>query len=399
MSGPEVLQRLRAAHTESLLAELLRAGGLTRSELVRRTGLSRSTISAILGELLRSGAVVEQPDRGEPGRGRGRPTRLVTLNPSAGHLVGVDIAQTSIHIALVNLAHEVVVVRGERIAERAHWRQRVRKSIGMIESASKEYGVQLDTLQGVGLGLFGVIEDPQLPGALSPSAEHIADELSDHFGVPVAADNTSRLAALAESTWGAGAGAGDVVYLRWSEGVGGGVVVGGQLVRGAHGLAGQLGHVSIDPDGPPCSCGGRGCLNPRIRLRALVQAARRRGSRVRDFDDLVERAREGDRDVLAVLRDAADDLGFALASIAVHVDPARIVIGGEVAELGDLVLDRVREVVRGLAFPSAHRPMQIVPAALGIRAAALGAVALVLAEAGRADATTALNIDASLDKK
>lgn len=393
MSGPEVLQRLRATHTDLVLAELLRSGGLTRSEIVRRTGLSRTTISAILGELLRSGAVVEQPDQANPDRGRGRPTRLVTLNPSAGHVVGVDIAQTNIHVALVNLAHEVVVVRGERIAERAHWRQRVRKSIRLIEAAAEEYGVQLDTLQGIGLGLFGVIENPQLPGALSPGAGHIADELSDHFGVPVAADNTSRLAALAESTWGAGAGAGDVVYLRWSEGVGGGVVVGGQLVRGAHGIAGQLGHVPIDPDGPPCSCGGRGCLNHLIRIRALVE-----GARVRDFDELVARAEAGDRKVLAVLRAAAENLGLALASIAVHVDPARIVIGGEVAVLGDLVLDRVREVVRELAFPSAHRPLQIVPAELGVRAASLGAVALVLTDAGRADATASLNIDASLDK-
>jgi predicted NBD/HSP70 family sugar kinase len=170
-----------------------------------------------------------------------------------------------------------------------------------------------------------------------------------------------------------------MIYVRWSSGVGGGVVVDGRLIRGAHGIAGQIGHVSVDADGESCQgCGGRGCLDPRIRTGALLETLEGQGVRLSGIDDFIAKAREGDEAVRSVLAAAARDLGVALSRMAIHLDPKRIVVGGELAVLGEVALEQVRETVRQLALPSAPRRLELVPAMFGPEAAALGAVALLL---------------------
>lgn len=383
MSGaPEVLQRLRRAHTQAVLDELLREGALSRSELARRTGLSRTTLTTILTELLRRGALVEQPESSISRRGRGRPVMLVSLNPAAGLLLGVDLAQSWVHVAVVNMAHDVVATERVATAIDTTWSRRVDQTIRLIDRMAKDYGMSLETLEAIGLGMFGVIEDPMLPpgsGALTKAARQVMNRLEKRYGVRVVVDNTARLGALAEATWGSASGVDEVAYVRWSDGVGGGIIVGGQLVRGAHGIAAQLGHTSVDPDGPDCgSCGGRGCLDGRIRIPALLEAAADGGVDLADVNELMARARDGDSVVRDVLDNAARDLGVVLAGLVVHVDPARIVVGGELAQLGELVLERVRATVQALAMPTSQRRMEVVAATFGPEAGAMGAVALVL---------------------
>lgn len=380
----DVLQQLRHAHAQSVIDELLRAGGLSRAELVRRTGLSRTTLTAILSDLFARGAVVERQEEAAAGtRPRGRPSSLVCLNPQAGLLLGVDLSQRENNVTVLNLAHQAVAEGSEPVAVELSWPRRIDKAIRLVDKLVARHGIGLDTLEATGIGMYGIVEDPQLAGTgtLTREARRVSDRFERRFGVPAVLDNTSRLGALAETIWGAAAGSTDVIYVRWSEGVGGGVVVNGRLVRGAHGIAGQVGHVSVDPDGAPCGCGGRGCLNERIRIRTLLDAAIQRGVAVKDDDALLARARDGDPDVCSIITRAARDLGVTLAALAVHVDPARIVIGGEMAEFENLVLEPVRETVRSLALPSAARVLEIVPAALGTKGAALGAVAQILQDA------------------
>lgn len=379
--SPEVMQRLRRTHTRAVLDELRRSGGLSRAELVRRSGLSRNTLSAILSDLSAQGAVIERAPAASEPRGRGRPVNLVSLNPLSGVLLGVDIAQREVSVVVLNVAHEVIASARERVPERAGTRRCVNVALRLVEGLVTEHHLRLEGLEAVGLGMAGVVWDASGAGAAAPAgqAKKAVAMLEERFGVPVLADNTSRLGALAEATWGAAVGVDSMVYVRWSDGVGGGVLIGGRLVEGVHGIAGQLGHVVVDPNETErCGCGGYGCLDPLIRIPTLLTEAIEAGADVADAGQLFALARAGDPVVCRVFTDAAWTLGVALASLVVHVDPARVVVGGEVAELGDLVLDQVRAAIRRHALPNAPRPIEVVPAELGPERSALGAVARAL---------------------
>ncbi|MEL5959651.1 ROK family protein [Streptomyces sp. CLV115] len=160
--------------------------------------------------------------------------------------------------------------------------------------------------------------------------------------------------------------------MGWSQGVGGGLVVNGQLVRGAHGTAGEIGHTSCDPEGKPCHCGGRGCLEGLIGLPALLAACADRGVAVADAEEMIVLAAKGRPAVADVFRDVAVTAGRVLAALAAQVDPECIVVCGEPAALDELVLAPIREQLAALSLPAAPRTVEVRGSALGGDAAALG---------------------------
>ncbi|WP_328913204.1 MULTISPECIES: ROK family transcriptional regulator [unclassified Streptomyces] len=377
------LQRLRSAHEAAVLGELRRSGALSRAELIERVGLSRTTLFTIVSDLLAREAVIEQPGSEPPG-GRGRPATAVSLNPRGAELIGVGLLRTRMHIVVANHAHEIVARRSAPLPAGTGPDERVAAVIGAVGELVGERGISLAPVKGIGLGLPGPVHDPADPeaGAMAPAAARIVTALGRHFGAPVSTDNNTRLAALAEVAWGAARGRSDIVYLRWSEGVGGGLVIDGRLVRGAHGAAGEIGHTSVDPQGPPCYCGGRGCLEGAIGLSALLAECRARGAAVRDADHLVALAASGDPEVVAVVREAAATAGRVLAALAAQTDPECVVIAGELAALDGLVLGTVREQLAALTLPATGRRTAVRASALGDDSAARGAVAMLLRAAG-----------------
>ncbi|WP_067184425.1 ROK family transcriptional regulator [Microtetraspora niveoalba] len=377
----DALRRLRRAHEDAVLATLRSAGSLSRAELVRQTGLSRTTLFTIISDLMERGAVVEVEAPATEPRGRGRPASLVALNPDAGLFVGVDLGRRRVRLAVANVAHEVIVTGMGDIPAGAGTERQAEAAVRLIREVSEEHGVRLSALEAVGLGLVGVVDDPSLPASTVPARYlPITRLLTEEFGVRVAVDNNARLAALAEHTWGAARSVGDMVYVRWSVGVGGGFIVGGRLLRGAHGAAGEIGHVSLDPDGPECHCGGRGCLERRIGSPALLEACAARGVSVAGLDELIAAAQDRVPTVCQVIAAAAADLGRILADTVIQLDPRRIVVGGEFAALGSLVLDPIRAAIARMALPNARREIEVSPADLGVNASAMGAIALLLNE-------------------
>ncbi|MGW0485438.1 ROK family transcriptional regulator [Nonomuraea sp. NPDC003214] len=371
----DALQRLRRAHEDAVLDALRSSGALSRTDLIRITGLSRTTLFTIISEMIERASVVETEAPATARRGRGRPATLVTLNPGAGQLIGLDLARRRIHLAVANLSHQIVATGMADVPEGADVLEQAEAAVRLVKQVSGERGVRLDALEAIGVGLIGGAGDPALPPARYAP---VKDRLSREFGVRVAVDNNARLAALAESTWGAARPARDIVYARWSVGVGGGFLVGGRLVRGATGAAGELGHISLDPAGPPCHCGSRGCLEPRIGAQALLDACAAGGVRLDGLDALVAAARDRVPAVCEVISAAAADLGRVLADAVVQLDPERVVVGGELAALGSLVLGPIRESISRLALPRTPSTVEVVPADLGARASAMGAIALLL---------------------
>ncbi|MGW0064427.1 ROK family transcriptional regulator [Streptosporangium sandarakinum] len=382
MSRPaDALQRLRRVHEEAVLDNLRTSGALSRAELMARTGLSRTTLFAIISDMIEQGAIVETRGSEAGPRGRGRPAAQVRLNPEAGQLIGLELARQQVRVAVANVSHQIVATDAMDLPRDGDLDAQAEIAVSLVRRVVRERGVRLSALEAIGLGIVGVVDDPDVPLGLVPARySPITARLEREFGVRVAVDNNARLAALAERTWGAARSVDNVVYVRWSVGVGGGYILGGRLVRGAHGAAGELGHVSLDPDGPPCHCGGRGCLEGRIGGPALLDACAARGVALPGLAELVTAAQDRVPEVCQVISAAAGDLGRVLADTVVQLDPERVVLGGELSALGSLVLDPVRGAVASLSLPNSPRRIDVVPGDLGSSASALGAIALMLHE-------------------
>lgn len=378
------LHRLRRSHEQILLGALARHGALSRAELATHTGLSRTTLFAIVADLLAAKLVVENATRAAGQRGR--PAGVLSLNPGGGLYVGVDMGRHRVRVALANVAHEVVATGRHVLPAPSRWADRADVAIGLVERLAAEHGISLTPLRAVGLGLPGPVSaevsadgHATLDSARSRAQRDLVETFHQRFSVPVVVDNNTRLAALAETTWGAARGARDVLYVRLSDGVGGGLVVGGQLVRGTRGAAGEVGHVNVDPDGPSCYCGGRGCLESLVGGLALVRACRERGTTVSDVDGLVQAVRDGDGTAHAVVTEAGRTLGTVLARLAAEIDPERIVVGGPLSALGEPLLTPVREAVTALTLPAFPDPPPVVGSELGDGGGALGAIASLIA--------------------
>jgi predicted NBD/HSP70 family sugar kinase len=212
----------------------------------------------------------------------------------------------------------------------------------------------------------------------------VAGELRSRLGVPVHLDNDANLGALAEVTLGAGQSARTAVYVQLSSGIGAGLIVDGRPYRGATGTAGEIGHVVVDEGGALCRCGNRGCLETVAATGALVDLLRRSHGDNLTVEAMIEAARAGDAGCRRVIDDAGRALGQVVATLLNVLNPEMVIVGGDLAAAGDLLLDGIRESVARAALPETSRGAQLVAGVLGERAQVLGALALVVSEADRA---------------
>ncbi len=239
--------------------------------------------------------------------------------------------------------------------------------------AAKDAGAAIGSLA---VGVPGLVDDAgvmrfaaNLPGVLELP---LRDVLHERFGVPIAIDNDANVAAWGERVAGAGEGAEHMLMVTLGTGVGGGIVLDGHLYRGAHGMAGEIGHFVVQLDGVPCSCGQRGCWEKYASGSALGRLAREGG--FESGEGVVAAAGDADAKALAVLDTFTRWVAIGMAGLANTLDPAVIVIGGGLVEAGDLLLGPVRRHFNELIEGGEHRPeVRIKPAALGERAGAIGA--------------------------
>ena len=304
------LNRLRVIHA------LRDQGLISRAEIARRTGLSRSTVSSLVAELQADGVVVE---RAEPaaahGDQGGRPPILLSFDASAGVAIGIDFDHHHVRVAASDLSSTILAEREQPLDTDHHAQEGLEVATRLVAEVLAEAGVERRRVVGAGMCLPGPI-DPStgvvgstaiLPGWVGVAA---ADEMRRRLELPIVVDNDANLAALAEAAFGAGRDAKDLVYLMISSGIGAGLVLNGRLYHGAGGLAGELGHVLVDPGGAVCRCGNRGCLETVAGTDALAELLRRSHGEGLDVDgSMVRLAREGDLGTRRVIADAGRAIG------------------------------------------------------------------------------------------
>lgn len=371
---------LRDANRDRILEQLRRAGTASQSELARATGLSRATVLNIVRELADRDLVTLTE-----GQHSGRRTVDVSFNPKAGVVVGVDFGHTHLRIAVADLTHQVLAEDMWRLELGHNADDDIRLVSESLERLLPQAATTLDRVLGIGLGLPAPV-DPQsgevgsssiLPGWVGVPA---AETMSKALGLPVVVDNDANLGALAEMLWGAAQGCEDLVYIKASTGIGAGLVMHGQVYRGAAGTAGEIGHMTIDEAGALCRCGNRGCLESYAGSAALVSLLQASHGPGMDPQRLVQLASEGDPGARRVLADAGRYIGVAVANLCNLIAPQLVVVGGELARGDSLLIDPIRSMVARRSIPTAAHTAAIVPGELGERAEVLGGVARALLE-------------------
>jgi N-acetylglucosamine repressor len=367
---------------------------VSRADLARLMDTNRANVTFLINELLEENLVREGAQGNEKIRGR-RPTFLY-LNSQSGFAIALDVRATrtfmmvtdSIGKQLGDIVTFPTDVNPQRFVENLGSRVRQHLSDNLEMSACEGIGIVIPGMLDRQSGF--VLNAPTLGWRDVKLRESLQKEFA---GVEVHLENSGKACALSQiwTTRGDGAGTNDIVFVSVSDGVGVGVVIDGELMRGKHNTAGEFGHVPLSIDGPPCSCGANGCWEAYISNLATLSRYFGRNLTQRqpqpletaDFtiEDLIARARGGDGKALTALDSTARYLGLGLASIINAVDPSRIYIGGEITEAWDLIETQVRTAIkeRTLTKELGTIPIKIVPAVEYPRLR--GAVALVTAPA------------------
>ena len=375
------LESLRERNRLRVIDALRTRGAISRADIARQTGLSRSTVSSLVGDLQAAGLVVERvAESAAPASPQGgRPPVLVALDQSAGAVVGLDFGHDSLRVAIADLSYAILAETYAELEVDTAAQDALDTAARLVGELIEEAGVERDRVLAAGMGLPGPIEresgfvhSPILPSwvGLNP-----ANEMEERLELPVHVDNDANVGALGESTFGVGRGTHVMAYLRLSAGIGAGLVINGRPFRGARGIAGEIGHVLVDPQGPICRCGNRGCLETFVAGPALCELLRRSHGPL-TVHDLLRLAEEGDAGCQRVLADAGRVVGRAVADLCNYLNPDLVVVGGDLSVAGDVLLEPMREAVRRFAIPAAVEDVEIVAGTLGGRAELLGALAL-----------------------
>lgn len=370
------LPSLREANRLRVLRELRLLGPVPQVDLARKTGLSPASVSNIVADALRSGLVTVTEGV------RGRRVKLVSLSPALGLGVGIAVDHRHLTVALGNLSSELLYEATAEIDASTDPAAVIGTAARLTTDglASTKGG---EPLIAVGLTIPAPVS-PQESGRLaSPGAPEwwqmlSADWLRGRFGAPAFIDNEANAAALAEWRFGAGAGCTDMLYVQVGDGVGAGLVLGGEMYRGARGWAGELGHVVLDEKGPLCRCGHRGCFEALAGVPAVVDAAHRADPGVSSLADVIAWADQGDDACVAALQAAGTATGAAIAIAVNLLNPQRVVIGGLVLAADSIVMPAVRTAFEQRAMASVAASTELVVASLGANAGARGALTLAI---------------------
>lgn len=374
-------QLLKDINRMALVRQLCASPGLSRADLATAVGLTKSTVSLLVRELLAEGWLAEREVVATGDLGR-RPTPLF-IDPHRLLLLGAEVGIESVRVVATSLTGDVLA----RAVVNYGASKSAKACVGTLGAALLKVRKQLDQdehrIIGIGVGLPGGVDEargylhfaPNLGWRDVPVGELLAERLADTSlaDIPLFVQNEADVAALGELEFDPAQDADPLLYLSINQGVGAGVIVGDRLLTGSRGFAGEVGHIVLQLNGPLCSCGRRGCaealIGPRAMLRAGEEAAH-------PLADIQRRLAEQDADTVRSVKKAGSYLGMLLQNLASAYDPGCIVLGGAVVDLGDVFLQPALRTLNEYAAAANLEPPTVQISRFGADAVAVGAAAL-----------------------
>ncbi len=374
--GPGSQSSLRAANEQRIISALRTAGPLTQADLSRRTALAPSTISGIVSILAERG-LVRVDD--EPG---GRKGRLIHLDLEDRYVIGVEIGNGHLSLALATLSARVVgfvrrpLVLGADVATTLDLTQSLLDQLLTSAGASRRDLVRGGVAVPAPLDLHGILSSSPLIFPAWAGVD-IATVFAGRFEIPFSVDNDANLGGLADYLWGAGQNSHSMVFVGMNYGFGAGIILEGTLFHGATGVSGEIGHTTVDENGDFCQCGNRGCLNTVASINRALELLAPIHPEIDSAEKLLDAAAAGLPPAIRVLTDMGRASGVAIANVVNLLNPEVIVVGGDLTRAGTVFTDPMITMATRLSMP-ATAGVKLLTTPLGERVFALGAVALAL---------------------
>ncbi|AYO29965.1 ROK family transcriptional regulator [Biomaibacter acetigenes] len=365
---------------------------ISRADIAKKTGLNRSTVSALVDELITEGLIVEKGIGTSKG---GRKPVILAINKNGGSIIGVDLGVNYILTVLTDLLGKIIWEKRIPIDPQDPPEKNIDLLINMIGKAKENAPDTLKGILGIGIGVPGIVNYEKGLVLMAPNLKwenvNLKDIIEEKLNIPVFIDNEANTGAIGEKWFGLGKKATNFVYVSAGIGVGTGIIINDELYRGSSGLAGEMGHMTIDMNGKPCSCDNTGCWEEYASEKALFKYLRDQVSRyTSDSDinrenidtltifDIVDAAKAGDDLAVSAFRLVGKHLGIGVAGIINTFNPDLVIIGNTISLAGDIVMQEITEEVSKRSFITKYSEVTIAPSHLNMHACAMGAVTLVM---------------------
>lgn len=382
-----------------ILSAISQHAPISRTKLAELFDLSFTAVTHIVNDFIELG-VIRETGNGHDLRPRGRKASFLQLNEAYGYIIGLEVTDVRVKSALADFAGDIKAVK--RIVFKEHSKDYlINTIIESIESLINENTISWDKIKGIGIGMHGLVDYENGISLTFPSSEEwrnvpLKAILEERFNVPVKLDARLYVATLAELIYGEGKYNPDFVYFNSGPGSGFniGLVFDGQIVRGKDGFAGQFGHLVLDPRGPRCFCGSRGCLvtlaSPLAIEKKAIEAInegidtlltsiyREKGTIL--FKDIADSALKGDKFSINLIEEAGRYLGLGFSYVVNLFAPPLVILAGSLNSAGNMLLDTIKREIALHSVPQVYQGIEIKFSSLEEDIAARGAIALIIME-------------------
>ena len=362
--------------------------GISRADLADKMGLTRAAVTVIINDLIASGIISNTESRSTAS---GRPPVVLEINPDQGLVAAVDMGASHLSVALGDFSARILEEIEVPFQVGIGPEEGLQKADTILKELLQKRDLTTSNLSGVGVGVPGpvvadkgmVMAPPIMPGW---DRFPVRASLEKRWGTAVTLNNDAELGALGEWAYGAGRGEKNLAFIKVGSGIGAGLIINQQIYGGTTGSAGEIGHLTIDEHGPLCACGNHGCLEAfaggyaiASQGKKLVSSGKRTLLSEKNLDaitarDVVEAARRGDLAAQEIIKRAGTFIGIAIAGLINLINPGTVIIGGGVAQVGDLLTSPIRQAARERALRASEHRVRITTAMLGRRSSLMGAL-------------------------
>ena len=353
---------------------------ISKRIIAEKLGLSTTTVATVINELETDSKIQSCGSAKSTG---GRKSILYEVNPTAGYAMGIDLQVDRIVFVLLDFAGNLVSTKEIPLTNKSEWA--VASVLNkVIPEFARENNISVARILGVGLGVPGIVNSQSGVINFAPNLEWENVNLRPLLKcqAPIIVENEANAAALGEKGFGVGRNTSDMIYVSVGMGVGCGIIIENRLFSGTSFNAGEFGHMTVEPDGPACKCGKRGCWETFASNNAALNLYKEKsGLGLEEFEDFVQRVIAGEKIALEVADHIVKYLGIGIGNIVNGLNPQMVVIGGKLTEAKDMIYDKVLQQIKYFTLSKSLTELEIQFSALNSKASAMGVAGMVLDQA------------------